>query len=137
MSGRASVLAVLMAALAACGCGGGPRQISGTVSYRGRPLSDGTVLLLASDGLPYDGKIGPDGRFTIADVPGGKARVAVTSFAPAAEMAPRDGLPQARFRRTATPTDRTSLLPAHYGDLAVSPLTVNVEEDTELNLDLE
>ncbi len=135
--GRVGVLAGLMAALAAVGCGGGAGQVSGTVSYRGQPLSDGTVLILASDGRPRDGRIGPDGRFTIADVPAGEAKVAVTSFAPVEMPAGRGGLPQAGFRRTDVPMERTSLLPPRYGDLAASGLTVRVEEDTEINLDLE
>ena len=55
-------------------------QVSGTVSYRGRPLPDGTVVLLDSEGQAHHGQIGADGYFAIPKVPRGEARVAVTSL---------------------------------------------------------
>jgi hypothetical protein len=128
-----------LAALGAAGCGGGSREVSGTVSYRGRPLASGTVLLLAGDGRPYNGAIGPDGSFTIKDVPTGEARVAVTSFAPADPERPSWAgavLPAANGRM-ATLTGIVSTIPPRYGDLGQSGLAVTVEEDTRLDLDLE
>src|SRR5690242_15554338 len=75
----------LLAALACAGCGR-VGQVAGKVSYREKPLPDGTVMLLASDGRPYDGKIEPDGSFLIRDVPAGTAKVAVTSMSAAGEI---------------------------------------------------
>jgi hypothetical protein len=126
-------------ALSAAGCGGGSREVSGTVSYRGRPLASGTILLLAGDGRSYNGTIGPDGSFTIKDVPAGEARMAVTSFAPADSERPSwaGAVVPAANSRVATRTGTVSAIPPRYGDLGQSGLAVTVEEDTRLDLNLE
>jgi hypothetical protein len=132
-------LFVALAALGIAGCGGRPGQVSGTVSFRGRPLAAGTVLLLASDGRPYDGTIGPDGGFVIKDVPTGDAQVAVTSLAPAGAERPSwaGALLPAANSRVGALAGTASAIPPRYGDLGQSGLTVAVGEDTRLDLDLQ
>jgi hypothetical protein len=104
------------------------------VSYLGRPLSDGTVLLLASDGQAYQGQIGPDGHFTIPEVPRGEARVTVTSLV----EGPRNGGGAwgGGHGRVGPQAPTYSRIPMHYSDLAQSGLTTTVTDDTALDLDL-
>jgi hypothetical protein len=138
-AGAAAVVFGLLASLVTAGCGNGTAQVSGTVSYLGEPLPDGTVVLLASDGQAYHAAIGPDGRFTITDVPPGEAKVAVTSFAPAVEQPqqwPGDLAPAASSRVSAT-TITASRIPLQHGDLEQSGLRVQVAGDTRLDLDLQ
>jgi hypothetical protein len=137
-AGIVAVAFGLLAALATAGCGKGRGQVSGTVSYLGRPLPDGTVLLLASDGQAYDAPIGPDGRFTITGVPPGEAKVAVTSFAPAGEQRQElagDLAPVTNARLSAT-THTASRIPLRHGDLEQSGHRVRVAGDTRFDLDL-
>jgi hypothetical protein len=136
--GIAAVAFGLLAALATAGCGKGRGQVSGTVSYLGRPLPEGTVLLLASDGQAYDAPIGPDGHFTVTGVPPGEAKVAVTSFAPAGEARQElaGGLAPVTNTRLSATTHPAARIPLRHGDLEQSDLRVRVVGDTRLDLDL-
>jgi hypothetical protein len=133
-----SVLLGLLVVLTAAGCGGRTGRVSGTVSYRSRLLPGGTILLLASDGRAYDGPIGSDGRFAISDVPAGEARVSVTSLTTGEERKrPGEHYREAMTpRRTDHSANSSSRLPTRYGDLGQSGLTVKVQGDTTLELDL-
>ena len=97
-------------------------------------LPDGTVLLLASDGQAYHGQIGPDGRFTIPEVPRGEARVAVTSLAEGPHSG--GGIGGGGASRVGVQAPMQSRIPMHYGDFAQSGLTATIADDTALNLDL-
>jgi hypothetical protein len=69
-------LAGLAAALAA-GCGPALADVSGTVKYKGKALSGGTIQFLGSDGATYPAKIGSDGTYR-ARVRVGEAQVLVS-----------------------------------------------------------
>ena len=69
-------LAGLAAALAA-GCGPALADVSGTVRYKGKVLSGGTIPFLGNDGTAYQAKIGPDGTYRVR-VRVGEARVLVS-----------------------------------------------------------
>jgi hypothetical protein len=126
---------ILIGLLVLTGAGCGERgRVSGTVSYRGRPLPDGTVLLLASDRRSYHGQIGPDGRFAIPEVPSGEAHVAVTSLVEGARSNGRAG--GAGHGRVGPQAPRVSRIPIGYSDLAQSALRATITGDTDLDLDL-
>lgn len=132
---RAGVFGPLLGLVVVAGVGCGKcGRVSGTVSYAGQLLPEGTVLLLASDGQAYHGPIGADGRFTIPEVPRGEARVAVTSLADG----PRSGKPVegGGFSRVGLQAPAQSRIPMSYGDLTQSSLTATIKGDTTLNLDL-
>ena len=75
--------ALLVLAAAAGGCGRSTATLSGTVTYRGRPVTSGEVVFLAADGrTAAHAPIGPDGRYTVPGVPLGEARVAVDNAPP-------------------------------------------------------
>jgi hypothetical protein len=79
---RRSVLRLpLLAAgvlVAAAGCSS-RATVSGKVTYKGKPVVWGTVTAIASDGVQYAAQINPDGTYSIANVPTGPARFAVSS----------------------------------------------------------
>ena len=75
--------ALLVLAAAAGGCGKSTATLSGTVTYRGRPVTSGEVVFLAADGRTVaHAPIGPDGYYTVQGVPPGQARVAVDNPPP-------------------------------------------------------
>ena len=78
----AGVLALLAGAslLAFGGCGGAEtHELSGTVTSGGKPVTWGTVTVIGSDNQPRSAPIRPDGTYTVAGLPPGPVRVAVTS----------------------------------------------------------
>lgn len=126
----------LLLLLASAGCSR-VGQVSGKASYRGQLLPAGTVMLLASDGRPYDGQIQADGTFVIRDVPLGAAKVSVTSRVPAGEEKRTRGGKEANWakQRTIAKGGR-SRIPAKYSDFEESGLTVTVEKGDINRLDL-
>jgi len=74
------VVAAALLALAA-GCGG-PGDVSGTVTYQGKPLVWGTVQFEGSDGILKQSNITSDGTYSIRGVASGEAKVAVSSINP-------------------------------------------------------
>jgi hypothetical protein len=123
---------LLVLVLLSAGCGRGVGDVSGKVSYRGKALADGTVMLLASDGRPYDAPIQADGTFHIAKVPSGDAKVSVSSVKPGSGAKAGGG-----SRRAAYKPDAISRVPLHYSDFSQSNLTVTVVRGTTTPLDLD
>ena len=66
--------AVLLAALALTGCGGGTTDVSGKVTYKGKPVVYGTVVVLDGGGVPKSGAIQPDGTFRVSGVKVGRGQ---------------------------------------------------------------
>jgi hypothetical protein len=70
--------------LALCGCGGSDElEVSGTVTFDGKPVNEGDITFRASD-RGYGGKI-KDGKYTMT-VPPGKSRVEITAFRETGKM---------------------------------------------------
>jgi hypothetical protein len=64
----------------ACGCGGagsGTGQVTGKVSYQGKPLSVGTVAFFGSNNRVANSLILPDGTYTITNAPMGEVKISV------------------------------------------------------------
>jgi hypothetical protein len=75
--------ALLLLAAAAGGCGKSTATLSGTVTYRGRPVTSGEVVFLAEVGTATaHAPIGPDGHYTVKGVPRGTVKVAVDNPPP-------------------------------------------------------
>ena len=79
-SARMRSVAVLLS-LAATGCAG-QGDVSGKVSYKGKPLVWGTVQFEGSDNLLRQANINSDGTYVIRGVAVGQAKVAVSSINP-------------------------------------------------------
>ena len=129
--GFAGAVVILVLCASAVGCGGGRGEVRGTVRYRGRPLTSGTVQFLAADGIPYAAPIAADGSYAVR-APAGPAKVIVSCLAE--DRMPRLARPApagpagARGAATARPrSGGLSLIPERYADWGLSGLTVEVE----------
>jgi hypothetical protein len=76
-----STVALALLPLAALGCAG-KGDVSGKVTYQGKPLVWGTVQFEGSDNLVKQGNINSDGTYSIRGVATGEAKVAVSSINP-------------------------------------------------------
>ncbi len=131
------------------GCGGSRGDISGKVTLQGKTVASGNVMAVASDGIPYYGKIEADGTFKITDVPAGVAKIAVNSPNPvpdpgkvaAAKAGAKRGGREQENPITATPTSDPKLwfaIPAKYGDPNTSGKEVTIKSGANtVNIDLE
>lgn len=61
------------------GCGRSLSTVTGSVAYSDRPVTGGSVVFHCEDQQMVRGPIGPDGSYSITNVPRGIARVAVLS----------------------------------------------------------
>jgi hypothetical protein len=76
------LFAALFAA-SAVGCGLARCDVSGKVTYRGKPVVCGCVVLVGVDGLPITANLEQDGSYAAKEVPVGKVQAAVYSLDPA------------------------------------------------------
>lgn len=77
-----------LAVLALSGCGPSVGSVSGTVTYKGKPLASGKVTFVASDQKVKTSPIGTDGSYSIDKVTVGPAKIAVDPPIPPAPMMP-------------------------------------------------
>src|SRR5438128_2065022 len=78
--------------LAAAGCEPGTGALSGTVTFKDKPLPGGMLTVAAPDGRVGTSKIGEDGAYAIADAPAGTLRLTIITQPPVAGMDfPRGG----------------------------------------------
>jgi hypothetical protein len=75
------VVGLGLLALVAVGCQG-KGDVSGKVTYKGKPLVFGTVQFEGRDGMLRQGNIETDGSYTVSGVATGEAKVAVSSRNP-------------------------------------------------------
>ncbi len=73
----------LIALVALSGCGSGGATVTGKVSYKGRPITSGSVIVRNADGTAESGVILPDGTYTVAGVKPGHVQIGVFSPDPA------------------------------------------------------
>jgi hypothetical protein len=121
---------VMFLSVLATGCGSSGPTVSGRVTYRGAPLTNGGVMILAPDGSSAYGGIGPDGSYTVRNAPKGPVKVTVS--VPAAAQLPRPlaaGPPTWPSKRPAT-SDALAI-PRKYGRPDSSGLNWVVEEGSQ------
>jgi hypothetical protein len=137
--------AVGVVVLAAAGCGGGTADVAGKVTYQGKPVVFGTVLVIGSDGVPKAGAIQKDGTYRVSGVKLGAAKVTVSSPPPpgSRKAAPREGRDAADDERRVAdePVDPELVkswfpLPERYADPAKSDLTTDVKPGQPFDIDL-
>jgi hypothetical protein len=129
-----SVGCLVLLILGASGCGGAKGDLSGSVSYKGKPLAVGSVLLIGADTKPRTAWIEADGSYHFADVPVGEVKLAVYSPDPAKKDKRRKSdrkkpVPKDEPIAQEWPVgDRTKwfAIPAEYGDVDHSGLRVTI-----------
>ena len=136
---RSLASGAVLAVLALAGCGKGHGVVTGTVTFQGRPLVYGSVVILASDGIPRNAHILPGGSYTLPDVPCGDAKLAVHSPDPAQmdellkaeKIKVQKGLSRSLDRKLPD-IDRAKWfpIPPGYGDFEKSGLELSVQEGT-------
>jgi hypothetical protein len=142
----AAAALALVVPLAATGCGG-TADVSGKVTYKGKPVVYGTVVVVGSDGIPKSGAIQPDGSYRVSGVPLGTAKVAVTSPKPPgsepAAKKPRgrdadDDKPPPEQPPPAPPEviQNWVSLPEKFGDPNKSEVTVTVKSGQPADIEL-
>lgn len=57
-------------------------SITGKVTYKGRPVIYGSIICVGADKTARSGVIGPDGSYTVENVPAGTVNIAVISRDP-------------------------------------------------------
>jgi hypothetical protein len=143
MSRRLACFVLLAAwlALGANGCGRGKGSVSGTVTYRGKPVRVGSVVMIGEDNKAHNGAIDDDGKYRVKDVLVGTVKVGVVSPDPAStqprQRPPMKG-PKAKTKElgdmppsppSAPTTDRSKWfrLPKQYEVPAESGITTIIE----------
>jgi hypothetical protein len=97
------------------GCGDRAASVSGTVTFQGRPLNGGSVILYCKDEQIVRGIIGADGSYSIANVPRGSCRVTVKTHAPIP--------PGFHLRQSLPPVEDGPIPPPQANSLAI-PTTI-------------
>ena len=67
--------------LFAAGCGSETATVSGRVTYQGKPVTNGSVIVYCSDKQIVRGNLGADGSYSIPNVPRGTSVVTVQTHA--------------------------------------------------------
>lgn len=121
---------VLSVVVLVTGCSG-RTSVSGKLSYQGKPLPYGTVMIFGSDGMPQNGVIAADGVYTVSGVPYGPAKMVVTCIDPQAveEAKKLAGRSTGGKRPSFMPFDdsKYSKIPLAYGDLTRELIQFNVD----------
>ncbi|PQO45230.1 hypothetical protein [Blastopirellula marina] len=144
MSRCVTFLAILFT-VAALGCSRGPAMgtITGEVTYDGKPLSHGTILLevsgqMLSRGEIEEGKIVNMTTFTPGDgAPVGEAVVAINSIAEVTTKRPNQSGNNGTGGSGEVMVQGQDLIPVRYSNPATSGLTATIEPGVnDLHFDL-
>jgi hypothetical protein len=137
IKGRAFAVLLVTSVCLVSGCGKPLGNVSGKVSYKGKPLEFGSVSIYAADGSSCGGEINADGTYLIKSVPVGKGKVVVTAQDPKKIEENKRIVDEMRKGHTASGRPAVNaninILPKQYGDVATSGLTVDVKTGTTQN----
>lgn len=116
---RLSICAATWLTLALAGCDGGASKatVAGAVTYKGKPLPTGTIAFIGKDNKVVSAAIESNGRYSVARVPVGPAKISVST-----PPAPPKGAAAAGM-----PVLETVSIPAQYNDPEKSGLTYDVK----------
>src|SRR5690242_9684854 len=123
---------LVAAALFPAGCSRGPKTapVRGRVTYKGRPVPNGTVAFIPDGGTAATGEIGPDGAYTLTTFRKGDGavlgahKVVITALDAGKEGETADTLP-------------APLIPVKYMNLTTTDLRAEVQDhENTINFDL-
>jgi hypothetical protein len=121
------------------GCGNATGEVSGKVSYQGKPLNGGTITFVPEKGGgAFNSPISEQGTYIVTKVPTGPAKVAVRSPGRSSRDAAKLKKELARLPKDAPPEVRAEMerqaaakdfgqVPDSYGDYEKSGLTCTVK----------
>ena len=69
----------MLVLLALAGCGSGTGAVTGRVTFRGKPVVSGSVLMMGADNKLVSGPLDAEGRYALNSVPLGTVQVALVS----------------------------------------------------------
>jgi hypothetical protein len=123
--------------LCAAGCNFGTASVSGHVTYRGRPLTTGTVYVARSDGVQVPATIGADGLYHFDSLPAGPVKIGVVSLKPdVAGFTPTKQAARGVRVATADPSGWFEI-PESYADPLKSGLSLDLNHGpNERNIEL-
>ena len=131
---------VLVFALA--GCESPRSRVHGTLKYQGQPLSDVTLIFLASDNQTYPAYPKADGTYEVVGLPRGKVQVSIQQNLP--RVVPRPERPPSGFpeadaddaakggHRPPVAVPSAGSLPPKYADPEQSGLEFELTEADQL-----
>lgn len=129
---HAPALVVGIAALACLsGCQAKTSSVSGKVTYEGKPVAGGSVILYCQDKQIVRGIIGTEGNFTIPNVPLGTATATVHAHT---QVPPGLQFKQKRIPPVIDGPIPPRIDPANAGAAALIPERFGVPEESGLNL---
>lgn len=143
--------AAVVAAVALSGCGDVPRSsIHGTVKFQGKPLTDATVIFIASDNKTHPVNLKADGSFQVSGVAQGSVKTSIQQALPRVAARPdptfsgasKGGVvdEKASASRRGPPPSKNSgpRLPEKYADSERSGLGFDLKQpDQEWSVDLQ
>lgn len=118
--------------LVVLGCGR-TAEVTGTATLNGKPITSGSVTILAADSLTYSGQLNEQGGYQILNVPRGSAKVSIASPDPANLAGFAKAAGPSAVKRSKAPAVTASTpagwfpLPAHYADFEKSDLRLEVQ----------
>jgi hypothetical protein len=108
--------------------------VSGTVQYKGQPLTEGSISFVCDNGQVATGTINQSGRYVVPHVPVGSAKVTV-------QVVSADGPPPMSFAGAPTPVQGKpsgAKIPVRYSIAATTNLQHSVTKGKQqFNIDLE
>jgi hypothetical protein len=117
----------------------GPRKatVTGRVTFQGKPVIWGSVIVVGADGRAASGAIEPDGTYRVENASPGSVNVGVVSRDPlvqhwATSLKTTRARPSAKVFTTAPPVDRKRWfpIPQQYEEPASSGVTLTLKSGT-------
>ncbi|NBU75961.1 MAG: hypothetical protein EBS30_12185 [Planctomycetes bacterium] len=133
-SRTAGIFVLLTSMFFVSGCGGdsaGPKvgTMTGKITYKGAPLSNGTVQVFSADGRGGSGPITADGTYTALGDVTITVKVLASAMTGMKPVARPPGTPAMPGESDKPPVT----IPANYGDKAKSGLTFTIKSGTQTN----
>jgi hypothetical protein len=138
-AGQGWLSALFTAALSAGGCGVGgdnPASVSGRVTFNGKPVTSGVVVLVGAGGKASDpGTVQPDGAFSIAKSPAGKVKVAFDNPTPP-RVVNEPGVANPEAKEQAETAARYTPTPQQYKNPDQSGVTLDLKAGKNENIEI-
>lgn len=124
--------------LAMAGCGAGVGDLTGKVTSGDKAVCSGTVIVASAGGTSHTGPIQDDGTYTVQGVPGGTAKVGVTSPNPKTMVVARRKEKDAPKSEVTLPdAAKWFAIPDKYADPNTSGLTTTIKSGkNDFNIEL-